>query len=115
MTGHSPSEDTAGWSLADLPETAHRIHLTLSERGLGSADGQMLCVAEEVGELTGAYRRWAGLARREGGLGDVEDEAADVVIAVAVLAARLGIDLESVIARKLSVVQSRPQREGAES
>lgn len=115
MTTEDRDVTDTGWSLADLPETAHRIHLRLSDNGLGSADGQMLCVVEEAGELAGAYRRWAGLARREGGRAEVEDEAADVVIAVAVLAARLGIDLESAIARKLAVVQSRPQREGAES
>lgn len=29
-------------------------------------DVQALCVAEEAGEVVGAYRRWAGKARRAG-------------------------------------------------
>ena len=53
---------------------------------------QVLALAEEAGEFTAAYRRWAGLARRPGPWHDVETELADVVITAYVTAAVLGID-----------------------
>ena len=49
---------------------------------------QVLALAEEAGEFTAAYRRWAGLARRTGPWHDVEAELADVVITAYVTAAR---------------------------
>ena len=49
---------------------------------------QVLALAEEAGEFTAAYRRWAGLARRSGPWHDVEAELADVVITAYVTAAR---------------------------
>ena len=47
---------------------------------------QVLALAEEAGEFTAAYRRWAGLARRTGPWHDVEAELADVVITAYVTA-----------------------------
>ena len=76
-------------------------------------DVQALCVAEEAGELVGAYRRWAGKARRTGTRRDLEDEIADVLITTAVFAERAGIDINEVIARKLAVIYSRGWREDA--
>jgi NTP pyrophosphatase (non-canonical NTP hydrolase) len=70
-------------------------------------DVQALCIAEEAGELVGAYRRWAGKARRTGSRQEVEDEVADVLIVTAVFAERAGIDLHAAIARKLAVIYSR--------
>ncbi|MGI8449400.1 MAG: hypothetical protein ACR2MP_19920, partial [Streptosporangiaceae bacterium] len=46
---------------------------------------QVLCLAEETGAFVGAYRRWAGLARRTGPWDDVQAATADV----------LGIDLDA--------------------
>ncbi|MQY07259.1 hypothetical protein [Actinomadura macrotermitis] len=43
-------------------------------------DRQVLALAEETGELMGAYRRWTGQARRTGPFSDVAAELADVVI-----------------------------------
>jgi NTP pyrophosphatase (non-canonical NTP hydrolase) len=74
-------------------------------------DVQALCVAEEAGELVGAYRRWAGKARRTGTRRDLEDEIADVLIVTACFAERAGIDLNDAIARKLTAIYSRGWRE----
>lgn len=76
-------------------------------------DLQALCVAEEAGELIGAYRRWAGKARREGTFREVEDEVADVLIVTALFAHRMGIDLDAAVERKLAVVYSRGWHEEA--
>jgi NTP pyrophosphatase (non-canonical NTP hydrolase) len=47
---------------------------------------QAVALVEEAGEFVGAYRRWAGMARRAGRWLDVELEAADVSISTHVLA-----------------------------
>jgi NTP pyrophosphatase (non-canonical NTP hydrolase) len=72
---------------------------------------QVLAVAEEAGEFTAAYRRWAGLARRSGPWHDVEAELADVVITAYVTAAVLGIDLDATARAKAEVVFTRGWRE----
>jgi NTP pyrophosphatase (non-canonical NTP hydrolase) len=72
---------------------------------------QALCVAEEAGELVGAYRRWAGKARRTGTRRELEDEVADVLIVTACFAERAGIDLDAAVAAKLTVIYSRGWRE----
>jgi NTP pyrophosphatase (non-canonical NTP hydrolase) len=74
-------------------------------------DVQALCVAEEAGELVGAYRRWAGKARRTGTRRGLEDEVADVLIVTACFAERAGIDLNTALAAKLTVIYSRGWRE----
>jgi NTP pyrophosphatase (non-canonical NTP hydrolase) len=74
-------------------------------------DVQALCVAEEAGELVGAYRRWVGKARRTGTRRDLEDEIADVLIVTACFAERAGIDLNAALAAKLTVIYSRGWRE----
>jgi NTP pyrophosphatase (non-canonical NTP hydrolase) len=74
-------------------------------------DVQALCVAEEAGELVGAYRRWAGKARRTGTRRDLEDEIADVLIVTAMFAERAGIDLNAAITAKLAVIYSRGWRQ----
>jgi NTP pyrophosphatase (non-canonical NTP hydrolase) len=70
-------------------------------------DLQALCVAEEAGELVGAYRRWAGKARRTGTRRDLEDEIADVLIVTAMFAERAGIDLNAALAAKLTIIYTR--------
>jgi len=72
---------------------------------------QVLAVAEEAGEFTAAYRRWAGPARRSGPWHDVEAELADVVITAYVTAAVLGIDLDAAARAKAEVVFTRGWRE----
>lgn len=59
-----------------------------------AAQRQVLCLAEEAGEFTGAYRRWAGLARRPGTTQDLHAELADVLITCYVMAAELGVTLD---------------------
>jgi NTP pyrophosphatase (non-canonical NTP hydrolase) len=72
---------------------------------------QVLALAEEAGEFVGAYRRYAGMARRTGPWSDVEAELADVVITAYVNAEVMGIDLDSAITSKLGVVFSRGWRD----
>jgi NTP pyrophosphatase (non-canonical NTP hydrolase) len=77
------------------------------DESLDLLDLQALCVAEEAGELIGAYRRWAGKARRAGSFREVEDEVADLLIVTALFAVRAGIDLDAAVERKLAVIYSR--------
>jgi NTP pyrophosphatase (non-canonical NTP hydrolase) len=72
---------------------------------------QVLCLAEETGEFVGAYRRWAGLARRAGTWEDVTAELADVVISAYAAANVLGIDLDAAWRAKARVILTRGWRE----
>lgn len=74
-------------------------------------DLQALCVAEEAGELVGAYRRWAGKARRLGSKAALADEVADMLIVTAVFAHVAGIDIEEAVAAKAARIYSRGWRE----
>ena len=96
-----------------LTEAADSI-LAAIERNFPNIDHQhqqALCLAEEVGEFIGAYRRWRGMARRPGSRDDVDAELADVVIAAYVTAAALGTDLDQEIQRKLVKIFSRGWKE----
>ena len=86
-------------------EWAERLRDAITDAN--ALDMQALCVAEEAGELVGAYRRWAGKARRTGTRRELEDEIADVLIVTAVFAERAGIDLDAAIAAKLAVIYTR--------
>lgn len=66
-----------------------------------------LAVAEEAGEFVGAFRRWAGMARRPGTFEEMEHELADVVLAAFATAVSLEMDLESAIMRKGSIILER--------
>jgi NTP pyrophosphatase (non-canonical NTP hydrolase) len=72
---------------------------------------QALALAEEAGEFTGAFRRWAGLARRTGTWADMVAELADVVITAYVTADVLGIDLAAAITAKADVILTRGWRD----
>ncbi len=74
-------------------------------------DLQVICVCEEAGELAGAYRRWAGKARRKGTFEELCDEVADVLIVTAVFAHRAGIDIDEAVAVKQEKIYSRGWRE----
>ncbi len=98
---------------ADLRQIARRLqhdlraHRRPAITDANALDVQALCVAEEAGELVGAYRRWAGKARRTGTRRELEDEIADVLIVTAVFAERAGVDLDAAIAAKLAVIYAR--------
>jgi len=98
---------------ADLRKIARRLegdlraHRRPAITDASQLDVQALCVAEEAGELVGAYRRYAGKARRTGTRRELEDEIADVLITTAVFAERAGIDIDAAIAAKLAVIYSR--------
>src|SRR5207245_2077379 len=68
---------------------------------------QVLALAEEAGEFVGAYRRWAGMARRTGAWAEVTAELADVVITAYLTAHVLGIDLEAACQHKAHTIRSR--------
>jgi NTP pyrophosphatase (non-canonical NTP hydrolase) len=70
-----------------------------------------LALAEEAGEFTGAFRRWAGLARRTGTWADMVAELADVVITAYVTADVLGIDLAAAITAKAGIILTRGWRD----
>ncbi len=97
--------------------------MTLEEAAIGILDGciengfhdiekmQVLCLAEEVGEFVGAYRRWRRIARRNGSFNDVEKELADVIISAHVVAQVLGININNAIQSKLEICFSRGWKE----
>jgi NTP pyrophosphatase (non-canonical NTP hydrolase) len=80
--------------VTDLQEVAARavakIRANFPDRDL--AQQQVLCLAEEAGEFVGAYRRWAGMARRQGSWADVRAELADVAITAYVTAHVLEVE-----------------------
>jgi len=67
----------------------------------------VLALAEEAGEFVGAYRRWAGMARRSGPWSEVQAELADVVITAYLTAHVLGIDLDGACQDKAAVISTR--------
>jgi NTP pyrophosphatase (non-canonical NTP hydrolase) len=75
---------------------------------------QVLALAEEAGEFVGAYRRWAGEARRTGTYDEMAQELADVVITAFVTAVELGIELDVEITKKLDVLSTRDWRDPRE-
>lgn len=81
-----------------LPEIAAEIVTQLRVAGFdseGAVDRNVLCLAEEAGEVVGAYRRYTGQARRTGTVADVAAELADVVITSYVTAHEIGMDLDA--------------------
>jgi NTP pyrophosphatase (non-canonical NTP hydrolase) len=103
----------------DLAGIAEKLdtELTLSRRpGITDEnilDLQAICVAEEAGELLGAYRRCSGRARRAGTRQEVADEIADVLIVTAVFARRFGTDIDTAVQDKLRVIYARGWKEQA--
>lgn len=80
-----------------LADIAAEISTQLRVAGFGvegAVDRNILCLAEEVGEVVGAFRRYTGQARRAGTLDDVAEELADVVITGYVTAHEIGMDLD---------------------
>lgn len=99
------------WTIADLNLLALQILQNTSEHpqffGKDQRQMQVLCVAEEVGEFVGAYRRWSGQARRAGTFEEMQDEWADIIISAFVAARALGIDPKMAIANKQKKILSR--------
>lgn len=99
--------------LESMPTQADDIEAALKANGFTSSPHirQSLALAEEVGEFVGAVRRWSGLARRSGGMEDVQSELADVVITAFVTASTMNIDLLAAIREKLQIIYTRGWRE----
>lgn len=83
--------------MSDLKDLAVEITERLREHFPDThlAVQQVLGLAEEAGEFVGAYRRWAGMARRSGPWADVQAELADVVVTAYVTAHIFGIDVDA--------------------
>lgn len=101
----------------DLMDTAENIVKHLRANGFTvetQPDRQALALAEETGEFVQAWRRWRGMARRNGSEGEVKNELADVIITAYVTAAEQGWDIDGVITVKLREIFSRGWRENAD-
>lgn len=77
---------------------------------------QVLCLAEEVGEFVGAWRRYSGNARRTGTWEAMVTELADVIVTAYVMAEIVtanteNITIHDIIKSKLEVIYSRGWRE----
>ncbi|MCO6007968.1 hypothetical protein NE236_23600 [Actinoallomurus purpureus] len=91
---------THGASLADLQDYVAKMEV---ERGLDhlAVDSQCLKLGEEVGELFRAVRKANGdPADPHGRVVDIGEERANVLILVASIANRKGIDLEAAFRAK---------------
>ncbi len=99
--------------LRDLMDVAENLEKHLEEAGFleNPVASQALAIAEEAGELVGAIRRYAGMARRRGSIAEVEGELADVIITAFVTAQVLRIDVAKVLNAKLEIIYSRGWRE----
>jgi NTP pyrophosphatase (non-canonical NTP hydrolase) len=97
----------------DMQKVAHEIAIKLHENGWkkGDVDAQILMLAEEVGEVIGAYRRATGRARRTDTMEHVHEELADVIIGAYVVAHEMNFDLNQAIDDKLAIVFSRGWRD----
>ena len=97
----------------DIKNIAHEINIALQEsfNNPNREEHQVLCLAEEIGEFVGAYRRYIGGARRDGPWSDVVEELADIVITSWVLADMLKIDLEQAMSDKLTIIFNRGWKE----
>lgn len=96
--------------MPDLQQIATDLLKALEEnRPDHEHDAQIavVCLAEEVGELASAWRRWAGKARRSGTFEEMEAELADVLIVAASFAVRAGIDIDRAVQKKLDTIYSR--------
>jgi len=90
--------DTSPVPTGTLSEIAAIIAARLREAGFdgdGAIDRNVLCLAEEAGEVVGAYRRYTGQARRTGTLAELAAELADVVITGHVAAHEMDVDLHA--------------------
>ncbi|WP_242884096.1 MazG nucleotide pyrophosphohydrolase domain-containing protein [Actinomadura litoris] len=105
-----PADEVTSPTLADLAAVVAeniRQHFPADEE----RHRQVLVLAEEAGEFVGAYRRWAGMARRAGDFADVQDELADVVITACVTAHVLNIDLDAAWPTKARHILTRGRRD----
>ena len=87
------------------------IVANLKAHGFNDTDGQVLMLAEEVGEFVGAYRRYVGKARRQGSFEDMQAELADIIIGGLCVAQYLNIDINTAIDSKLSIIFARGWRD----
>jgi NTP pyrophosphatase (non-canonical NTP hydrolase) len=88
-----------------ISEPAREIVKELRANGFTYEDQpqrQNVALLEEVGEFAGAYRRFAGWARRDGTFDDMVTELADVVITCYVTAAERNWDIDSPVHRTLN-------------
>jgi len=99
-----------GGERVNLQQIAQDLNRVLDEQvpeqGHG-LDQKAMCIAEEAGELVGAYRRWSGQARRAGTKQELAAEVADLIICTSSFAERAGIDISEAVSAKLEKIYSR--------
>jgi NTP pyrophosphatase (non-canonical NTP hydrolase) len=99
----------------ELVEVSQDLKEQLLEADFGPdlSNQQVIALAEEVGEFVGAFRRFKGMARRNGSFAEMAEELADVIIAAFITAVVLDINLPAEINYKLDLIFSRGMREAA--
>ena len=69
-------------------------------------------VAEEAGEVVGAYNRFTGTSRRTGTEDELAKELADTVFTAYMAADVLGIDLQKALDEKYAILTTRGWKQG---
>jgi NTP pyrophosphatase (non-canonical NTP hydrolase) len=69
-------------------------------------------VAEEAGEVVGAYNRFTGPSRRTGTKDELAKELADTVFTAYMAAEVLGIDLQNALDEKYAILTTRGWKQG---
>lgn len=87
--------------------TVERVEDFLAQIEPAELVAQALNVVGEAGEFAEAYRRYIGAARRPGSIEEVAAELADVIISAQVMAVRLGLDPDEIVADKWAVIMTR--------
>lgn len=98
----------------ELPRHAAVIADHLRRNGFDPAravERNVIKLAEEAGEVAGAYLRSTGQARRTGTTNELHEEVADVILTAFSLAQALGMDINAVLASKLHKLHTRGWRE----
>lgn len=69
-------------------------------------------VAEEAGEVVGAYNRYTGTSRRTGTKDELAKELADTVFTAYMAANVLGINLQNALDEKYAILTTRGWKQG---
>lgn len=85
--------DRRSWKQENAKKTLENVARVFPN--VDQVDQQVLCLLEEIGEVTGELRRYLGWARRNGNIDSLATELADVQITAYVVAEVFDFDLEA--------------------
>lgn len=88
--------DRRSWKQENAKATLENVARVFPD--VDQTDQQVLCLLEEIGEVTGELRRYLGWARRDGNIDSLATELADVQITAYVVAEVFEFDLEAELA-----------------